>query len=197
MSVIDVQNGDSLPSSLSKAPIAKPASSTFSQPIVVQQREYVPWMTKLLDERIRKYDIVMPPLAPITDRVLVWPLPEEENTAKVGSIHLAPTTTKKHAAQLGVVVAMGARAHEELYSHGIELGHVVLTAKFTPTSWEYVAEGKVRTVLVMRSGDIQGSRDLRDMFVGGSVGFVRDSATGRVELDDRGRIDPVQADDQG
>lgn len=157
----------------------------------------IPLVPALLMQKIEKYAIAMPPMAAIGDRVFVYPLPDSEAPQKVGSIHLAPTSAKKHTAHKGVIVKMGARAHEEMHSHGVELGHTVLTAKFTPTEHEYVADGKVHRVLLMRSGDIQASEELDSAYVAGDVWLTRDARSGRVELNDRERIDPVQSDDLG
>jgi hypothetical protein len=173
-------------------------NSTYYVPTKpIFEKTKIPLVPALLMQKIEKFAIALPPMGAIGDRVFVYPLPESESAHKVGSIHLAPTTTKKYTAHKGVIVKMGARAHEELFSHGIELGHTVLTAKFTPTEHEYVADGKVHTVLLMRSGDIQASEELDSAYAAGDAWLTRDERTGRVELNDRDRIDPVQSDDQG
>lgn len=150
----------------------------------------------LLAERIKQLGIVLPTFAAIGDRVFVWNLPDSEAQQMVGSLHVPDHVKRKHNGQVGVVVKMGARAHEELYSHGIELGHIVLYALFSPRTREYASPQGVHSVVLMRSGDLLGSEDLQDAYDAGTVWLVRDTATGRVELADRERIDPAQADDQ-
>ena len=150
----------------------------------------------LLKERIEKLDIVMPTFAPITDRVFVWQLPETEAVDKVGSLHVPEVAKRRHNGQVGILLKAGARAWEELYSHGIEPGHIVLYALFSPRVRTYASPKGVHEVVLMRAGDIIGSEDLNDAYAAGSLWLTRDSTTGRVELNDRDRIDPAQADDQ-
>ena len=151
---------------------------------------------QLLKDRIKQLDIVMPTFAPVGDRVFVWALSENQAVDKVGSLHVPDVAKRKHNGQTGIILKMGARAHEELYSHGIEPGHCVLYALFSPRVRTYASPKGVHEVVLMRSGDIIGSEDLQSDYEAGKVWLTRDSSTGRVELNDRDRIDPAQADDQ-
>ena len=175
------------------APIAKPATYSNGG---IRFKVNVPLVPELLAERIEQLKIVMPPWAPIGDRVFGWPLPEGETQQRVGAIHMPPEAQRKHAGQCGIILKMGARAHEELFSHGIEVGHLVLYALFSPRTRQYASPQGVHTVVLMRSGDILGSEELQDAYDAGHVWLTRDCKTGRVELNDRERFDPAEADDQ-
>lgn len=148
----------------------------------------------LLAERVQKYSVVMPPWAPVYDRLLLYVLPDSDLPEKVGGLYMPAQAVSKHSARRGLLVKAGARAIEELYSHGIELGQILIAAHLTPWEREYATPQGVGRVLVLRTPDIVGSEDLDREFAAGNLWLERDS-NGRVELADRQRVDPAGNDE--
>lgn len=158
------------------------------------RRQRVNLYPDLLAERVQKYNVIMPPWAPVYDRLLLYPLEDADQPEKVGSIFTPTSTKTKHGARRGLLVKAGARALEELYSHGIELGHVLIAAHLTPWEREYATPQGLARVLVLRTPDIVGSEDLEQDLAAGRLWLARDS-NGRVELADRLRVDPAGNDE--
>lgn len=176
-------------------PVTAAATTTYSYNAPVMKSRRIDLMPPLLVERVAKYDVSLPNFAPVFDRILVYPLEAADQADKIGSI-VVPTQAKdKFGAERGLIIAAGARAHEELYSHGIEVGHIVVVAKFSPWRRSYATAKGVKSVLMLRSADIVGSEDVETAYQNGTLWLERDASTGQVEVADRGRIDPSQTEE--
>lgn len=169
--------------------------------VIPPEKMVFPHQPPKLRQRMNEYGIELPDFAPVFDRVFVYPLErtgQPEMTA--GGIHLAESTKARLGAQRGVLVAAGPKAIEQLYSHGVSLGDVVISARLSPWERSYAARtgltddaGKplvrIHRVLVLRAADIVGSEDLREAYEAGALVLEMDS-NGHVELAERARIDP-------
>jgi len=122
-------------------------------------------MPKLLNERRIKYLIPDEAFeyAAMFDRVLVWQVSRHEGETKGGLI-LMPDSTKeseRNRACLGIVVAAGLRALDELRSHGADLGHLVAHARNVIFRLPFATiGGKDCDLVVLTAGDIIASCDL-------------------------------------
>ncbi len=144
-----------------------------------------------LEARMKEYGIELPSFAPVFDRVFVYPLDRaDQPDATAGGIILPEVTKARLGAQRGVLVAAGPKAVEQLYSHGVVLGDIVISARLSPWERSYASSaGNVHRVLVLRSEDIVGCEDLLRAYSSGELRLVMDEG-GHVQLSDRERIDP-------
>lgn len=99
------------------------------------------------------------------ERVFVWQLPMiEGDFAGSGSKILMPETTKsreKFGAPRGILISAGLRAQDIMYSHGIEIGHIVTFIRVAPFHFRYDRiNGKDHHLIILNVGDICGSDDL-------------------------------------
>lgn len=171
------------------------------------RRQTVPLVPPRLKERMGFYKVPMPSFAPTFDRCLVYPLSlalrggagVTETTA--GGIVIPEQTRERFSAHQGLLLRAGVKAVEQLYSHGIGLGDIVLVTRFAPWQRAYFAEGKEHSVYIVRASDIAGSDDLATAFDKGDFFMEMDPVSGIVELTDREerreRHDPEDIDDQG
>lgn len=102
------------------------------------------------------------------DRIFVFPIDAEdgEKAEKTTGGIYKPKTTRLRDLQegnRGVLISAGLIAADRLMSHGIEIGHVVVTNKNVPFArrCETISEEALH-YLVMRDGDLAGSETLRD-----------------------------------
>lgn len=116
-------------------------------------------MSKLA-ERIKQYSIPKIPYLPKGKNVLVFRIPAEDRSA--GGIILVEDA--KEPKTMGVLVAAGLAARDEMRDHLIELGDVVWFGRFA--GWEKEVErdpeGKGRTIMQMKIEDVNGSVDAID-----------------------------------
>lgn len=107
------------------------------------------------------------------DRIHVFPLDAFEGDAAektAGGIY-KPNVTKlkdKQEGHRGVLISVGLQAADVLMSHGVELGHVVITNKNVP--FANVCEvilGVPMFYLVMRDADLASSETLRTQILEG------------------------------
>lgn len=122
-------------------------------------------MPRLLNERRHKYLIPDEAFeyAAMYDRVLVWQVSRHEGETKGGLIIMSDTTreSERNRACLGIVVAAGLRALDELRSHGADLGHLVAHARNVIFKIPFATiGGKDCELVVLTAGDIIASCDL-------------------------------------
>jgi len=100
------------------------------------------------------------------DRIFVFPLSLEdgEKAEKTSGGIIKPGATKLRDLQegnRGVLISAGLTAMDRLMSHGIELGHVVITNKNVPFARRCESIGaEALHYLVMREADLAGSETL-------------------------------------
>lgn len=153
-------------------------------------------LPKLLEKRRQDHGITDGAFAvqPFDDRVFVYQVKEVEETyGKKSMIIRTASAKQREEAQkpMGVLIAAGPKALDELRSNGIDLGHVVMFLRISP--WRYETDsigGKKDTVLIFHSGDITGSVDLATALRSGKMAIefdkennehvYRDTKTGEV-----------------
>lgn len=152
-------------------------------------------MTPLLAHRIEEYGLVFPSTRPVFDRIFVFPLESDSDNEKFegSSLYKSEKSKARLGASRGVLIKAGMGALEQLWSHGIELGHIVLTARLSPWERSYAARGRIYSVLVLRASEVVGSEDLEMDVAEGCVNY-RWGEDGRLELAER-RIDPPTHDE--
>lgn len=170
----------------------RPTTGAQFSHIPVAQRAVA---TPLLLHRIKQFDLVLPKGRPVYDRIYVYPLEDKDQNEKYdGSVlYKADRVKNKFGASRGVLVKAGIKACEQLWSHGIELGHIVIVARLSPWERKYEGKGREHTVLVLRASEIVSSEDLEDDILDECVGFSY--ADGRLSLEDRPRVDPDENDE--
>lgn len=122
-------------------------------------------MPKLLNERRHEYLIPDEAFeyAAMFDRVLLWQVSRHEDETKGGLIIMSDTTKEyeRQTACLGIVVAAGLRALDELRSHGADLGHLVAHARNVIFRLPFATiGGKDCHLVVLTAGDVIASCDL-------------------------------------
>lgn len=125
----------------------------------------------LLNWRIRDWGIPPCTSQPIDDQVIVWRLPPLELTP--GGI-IIPGDERSPNVK-GIILAMGPRAMDTLCSNGIELGHIVVFARFAgwethDSTPEYARHNQV---LILKAKDINTSDDLKAAMDAGKMKYVR------------------------
>jgi hypothetical protein len=112
------------------------------------------------------------------DRIFVFPLDAEDGDKAertTGGIY-KPEVTKlrdKQEGNRGVLISAGLTACDRLMSHGIEIGHIVITNKNVPFArrCESIGEQALH-YLVMRDGDLAGSETLMERLRAGTARVV-------------------------
>lgn len=110
---------------------------------------------------------------------------------KIGSIFLPKTMQKKNEeeAPRGILVSAGLQALDCLRSNGIDLGHMVSMLRLAP--WRMPVEivaGKYEYLLILRTGDITGSEDLRVALAEGKCRIHYDEEHGQhLYVDENGK----------
>ncbi len=174
-------------STLAPVPIVTPFGFSYAKPIAI------PTMPPLLRKRLEFWKIKPPTFAAVFDRIYVYPL-EDAPTVTKGGIELAGQTKAKLASQRGLLMKAGPKAIEQLYAHGISLGHIVVCARFSPYERTYMAEGEMHSMLLLRASEVLGSEDLQTAYDNGDAGLEM-HPDGHVEYTDREggarkRVDP-------
>jgi hypothetical protein len=114
----------------------------------------------------------------IFDRIHVFPIDDEWNKSTYGnsSIQLTDTQKKRELqnGHLGILISMGMLAADQCVSHGIELGHIVETIRNAPHAQQcaLLVEGGAMHYLIMRAGDLTGSRTQRELLLKGETRIV-------------------------
>lgn len=140
-----------------------------------------------LKARMEFYKAVMPPFAPLFDRVFIYPLDDADQAdTTAGGIVVPQQVKDKFGAQRGIIIAAGPKAIEHLYSGGVGLGDIVYTARFSRWERQYQARDKsFHRVLICTAGEITASQDLFDDFEKGDLWYELDVEEGTVTVHDR------------
>lgn len=112
-----------------------------------------------LKERIEKYGIPAFPYGTIGDICLLYRIPGEDKTAG-GLLHIPDQY--KEVKERAVLLSAGLTALDQLADHQVEIGDIVVIARYAGT--ERVEARDVgdsgKAFMRMKVGDIQGSEDL-------------------------------------
>jgi co-chaperonin GroES (HSP10) len=172
--------------------LAKVADTTL--PVQPRRLLQVPTMPALLKARLEFFKITPPNFAPVFDRIFVAPLEDKEMEETAGGIKLAAVTKAKLSSQRGLLMGAGAKAVEELYAHGISLGHIVVCVRFSPHERSYMTGGHMHSMLLLRSSEVIGSEDLQIAYDKGDA-YLEMASDGEVAFctrdeGSRARVDP-------
>lgn len=151
--------------------------------------------TPLLLHRLKQFGIPLLKGRPAYDRILVYPLEDKDLNDKIeGSVLYKPQQSKDlYGSSRGIIVKAGLRALEQMWSHGMELGHIVLVARLSPWERKYDAKGGVHKVMVLRASEIVLSEDTEEDVFDGCLEF--EYLDGRLSFKDRERTDPDETDE--
>jgi chaperonin GroES len=134
----------------------------------------------LLRVRCKEVGIEPPTFQPMDNNCVVWRLPPL--SVSRGGIIVPEESKSPHVK--GILVAVGPRARDVLYSNGIEEGHVVIFARFA--GWETRDRTASKELsdefLIIKDRDIIGSDDLRVELSSGKARYVLDEKTNRWSL---------------
>ena len=135
------------------------------------------YATEKLRVRCKEVGIEPPTYAPMDNNVVVWRLPPLKVTP--GGIVVPDDAQSPHVK--GILLAMGPRARDVLYSNGIEEGDIVIFARFA--GWETQDRTTSKPLdteyLILKDRDIIGSDDLKVMLSKGKATYFLDEKTGR------------------
>ena len=147
----------------------------------------------LLAKRMSEYGFDEPSGAPLGDRITVWRLPPITMSPS-GTLFLPDNRDEPNV--IGVLVACGMKALDELESNGVHPGHYVVWERFT--GWEAddpTPELKrCSRFLQLNARNILNSLDLMTDLESGQVRYLR-GADGRSQLDVRPAL-PAKAERQ-
>jgi co-chaperonin GroES (HSP10) len=131
------------------------------------------YATEKLRVRCKEVGVEPPTGQPIDNNVVVWRLPPLKVSA--GGIVLPEEAQSPHVK--GILMAMGPRARDVLYSNGIEEGDVVTWARFAGSEYaDKTATRSLRTeFLTLKDRDILWSDDLRESLAAGKIKYVQDA----------------------
>lgn len=136
----------------------------------------------LLVERAKEYGFDIPTDAPWGDRIIVWRLPAIDKTES--GLYLPENRNEPHV--LGVLVAAGMKALDELESNGITIGHMVKWERFA--GWEHddatPEHKRGGRFLHLNARNILTSVDLKKGLETGKVNYQR-GVDGRSQLQTR------------
>ena len=135
------------------------------------------YATEKLKLRCQEVGIEPPTYQPMDNNCVVWRLPPLTMTK--GGIVVPDDAQSPHSK--GILLAVGPRARDVLYSNGIEEGDVVIFARFA--GWETKDRTPTKELdtefLILKDRDIIGSDDLRVELSSGRAKYVLDDKTGR------------------
>lgn len=135
------------------------------------------YATEKLRLRCKEVGIEPPTYQPMDNNCVVWRLPPLKVTS--GGIVVPEDAQSPHSK--GILLAIGPRARDVLYSNGIEEGDVVIFARFA--GWETPDRTPTKALdteyLILKDRDIIGSDDLRVELSQGKAKYVLDTGTGR------------------
>lgn len=135
------------------------------------------YATEKLRARCDEVGIEPPSFQPMDNNCVVWRLPPI--TMSKGGLAIPEDAQSPHVK--GILLAIGPRARDVLYSNGIEEGDVVIFARFS--GWETQDQAHDRKVgsevLILKDRDIIGSDDLKASLSGGKAKYLLDEKTGR------------------
>ncbi len=154
----------------------------------------------LLEEKRLKYEI---PDAcflwhAAVDRVFAFQVPTEKENFHGGAI-IAPETTRAYEERVTpkmVIVNAGLKALDNLRSHGIDIGHTVVTNQMVPYRFEVGlgVDNKMASMHILRDGDICGSLELMAAVKSGRCKIVQRECR---DVDGNSFIEHVYQDERG
>jgi len=135
------------------------------------------YATEKLRLRCKEVGVEPPTFQPMDNNCVVWRLPPL--TVSKGGLIVPEDSQSPHVK--GILMAMGPRARDVLYSNGIQEGDVVIFARFA--GWESTDKTASKELksefLILKDRDIIGSDDLRVELSKGNAKYVLDEKTGR------------------
>jgi co-chaperonin GroES (HSP10) len=138
------------------------------------------YATERLRLRCEEVGIKPPTTAPMDNNVMVWRLPDLELSK--GGLVIPANHRSPHVK--GILMSMGPRARDVLYSNGIQEGDIVIWARFS--GWEHTDKTalteKATEFVVLKDRDILGSDDLQVDLASGKAWYQLDESTGRHRL---------------
>jgi len=143
----------------------------------------VPLNPAKLTRRLEHWKIVPPTFAAVYDRIFIALL-EDAPTKSAGGIDLPDQVKGKLSSQKGLIMKAGPRAIEQLYSHGMAIGDIVVCARFSPYERTYMAAGRMFSMLVVRSPEVLGCEDLQKAYDEGDL-WMEMAPDGTVSICDR------------
>ena len=136
--------------------------------------------TKKLEVRCKEVGFDLPTYQPIDNNCVCYRLPDIELSK--GGIFYPGKDRAPHLK--GILVAVGPRARDVLFSNGIEVGDVVIWGRFS--GWEHQDKTATKDLgaefIVLKDRDIMGSDDLDDDLAHGRAKYILDPETGRHNL---------------
>lgn len=135
------------------------------------------YATEKLRLRCEEVGITPPTGQPLDNNVIVWRFPPLEMS--VGGIIIPGDSQSPN--EKGLLMAIGPRARDVLYSNGVEEGDVVYWARFAGAeSRDKTPTKRLGTeFLTLKDRDILWSDDLRVALSSGKAKYVLDEKTGR------------------
>lgn len=146
-----------------------------------RQRQKKPhYETEKLRLRCEEVGIVPPLGQPIDDNVKVWRLPDIEFSP--GGIAIPGEHRSPHIK--GLLVAVGPRARDILFSNGIDIGDVVSWARFAGAELSDKTHSRDlgTQYVTLKARDILESDDLAAELASGKAKYILDEKTGRHSL---------------
>lgn len=145
-------------------------------PLESLYRRKVHYETKKLEVRCKEVGVDPPTFAPMDNNCIVWRLPD----LKMSRGGIVIPEGHRDAQIKGILMAVGPRARDVLFSNGIQLGDVVVWARFA--GWELkdrtTSAELVNEYIVLKDRDILGSDDLAADLATGAK-YILDEKTGR------------------
>jgi co-chaperonin GroES (HSP10) len=157
-------------------------------------RAPVHYETEKLKLRCKEVGVDPPTYQPMDNNCVVWRMPDLEMSR--GGIVIPAAHRDAHIK--GILMAAGPRARDVLFSNGIQLGDIVIWARFA--GWETHDKTHSKDLpdsfIILKDRDILGSDDLRVELASGKARYVLDPKTGRHNLERkllRGRVEKLKA----
>jgi co-chaperonin GroES (HSP10) len=133
--------------------------------------------TKKLELRCKEVGVDPPTFAPTDNNCVVWRLPD----LSVSRGGIVIPAGHRDAQIKGILMAVGPRARDVLFSNGIQLGDIVIWARFS--GWELkdrtTSAELINEYIVLKDRDILGSDDLAADLATGKAKYILDEKTGR------------------
>ena len=135
------------------------------------------YATEKLRVRCEELGIEPPTYQPFDNNCIIWRLPPIKMSK--GGIAIPEEHQSPHVK--GILVAMGPRARDVLYSNGIEEGDIVVFARFAGWETHDRTDRAAKGIewLMIKDRDIIGSDDLRVSLASGKAKYVLDEEKGR------------------
>lgn len=146
-----------------------------------RERKKKPYFeTQKLKLRCEEVGIVPPLGQPLDNNCICWRLPDLEMSP--GGIVIPTEHRSPH--HKGILVAVGPRARDVLFSNGVEVGDIVVWARFAGAEHSDKTHNRDlgTQFITLKDRDILASDDLAADLAAGRARYVLDEATGRHNL---------------